>query len=450
MKEIKESLRKLKPLLGKRADALWYSYLFSDSKENERDIIRILADKQAKVNYNEEIRLPPPEKELLEGEYYLGDVYYAQDFFSKFGLREDEWIKHLLITGMTGTGKTNTSSLILEQLKKKNKPFLVFDWKKNYRELLQLEEFKDTVVYTVSSDVLPFYFNPLIPPKGTDPKHWLAKLVDVLGHAYFVAHGVEFFFRNAIDWLYKKCKVYEGSETYPVFKDIIPLFNKHYARGREMLWLASAKRVLSSLTFEGLLGNVVNTRINNNNLDELLNKNVILELDKLSDHDKVFLIEILLSWIYEYRKNRGADEKFKHAILIEEAHHVLSGRKERVKGEETIIETIIRMIREYGESIIIIDQEPNKLSDSIKANTYCKITFNLGNGKDVSDIAKCLELDSTEKTYIDKLDVGQAIVKLKGRCKEPFLVKFPKFNITKGMVRDDDLRLLKQFQINSS
>ena len=27
-----------------------------------------------------------------------------------------------------------------------------------------------------------------------------------------------------------------------------------------------------------------------------------------------------------------------------------------------------------------MDQEPSKLSDSIKANTYTKITFNLGNG----------------------------------------------------------------------
>jgi DNA helicase HerA-like ATPase len=424
--------------LGKRVDALWYSYLISDDKNNERDILRILADKKANDNYNDEIILPPSDKESLEGEYYFGDVVYADKLFSEFGLREDEWIKHVLITGMTGTGKTNTSFLILKQLKAKNKPFLVFDWKKNYRELLQLEEFQDTVVYTVSSDVLPFYFNPLIPPKGTDPKHWLAKLIDVLGHAYFVAHGVEYFFRSAIDQLYKKYKVYEGSEIWPVFKDMISIFNKQYARGREMLWLASAKRVLSSLTFEGLLGNVVNVRVQNN-LDGLLNKNVILELDKLSDHDKIFLIEILLTWINEYRKNQGIDERFKHAIVIEEAHHVLSGRKERAVGEETIIETVIRMIREYGESVIVIDQEPSKLSDSIKANTYCKITFNLGNGKDIADIAKCLELDSTEKSYIDKLDVGQAIVKLKGRCKEPFLIKFPKFKIVKGMIKDNDL-----------
>lgn len=439
MKEIKESLRRLKPLLGKRVDALWYSFLASDSKTSERDILRILADKQVRDNYNDDIILPPDDKETLEGEYYLGDVIYADKVFSKFGLRENEWIKHVLITGMTGSGKTNTAFLILKQLKEKNKPFLVFDWKRNYRELLQLDEFKDTIVYTVSSNILPFYFNPLIPPKGTDPKHWLARLVDILSHAYFVAHGVEFFFRNAIDWLYKKYKVYEGSEIYPVFKDIIPLFNKYYAKGREMLWLASAKRVLSSLTFEGLLGNVINVRARNN-LDELLNKNIVLELDMLSDHDKVFLIEVMLSWIYEYRKNQGINESFKHVILIEEAHHVLSGRKERAKGEETIIETVIRMIREYGESIIVIDQEPNKLSDSIKANTYCKITFNLGNGKDVSDIAKCLELNEKEKSYIDKLEVGEAIVKLKGRCKEPFLIKFPKSEIIKGIVKDNHIK----------
>jgi hypothetical protein len=34
-----------------------------------------------------------------------------------------------------------------------------------------------------------------------------------------------------------------------------------------------------------------------------------------------------------------------------------------------------------------------KLSDSINANTYTKITFNLGNGKDILDISACMMLE---------------------------------------------------------
>lgn len=57
-------------------------------------------------------------------------------------MREKEWTRHMLITGMTGVGKTNLSFHLLRELKRHGKPFLVFDWKKNYRDLLQLNEFK--------------------------------------------------------------------------------------------------------------------------------------------------------------------------------------------------------------------------------------------------------------------------------------------------------------------
>ena len=34
----------------------------------------------------------------------------------------------------------------------------------------------------------------------------------------------------------------------------------------------------------------------------MLDQNVVLELDTLSDSDKVFLTEAFILWIYEYRK----------------------------------------------------------------------------------------------------------------------------------------------------
>lgn len=291
----------------------------------------------------------------------------------------------------------------------------------------------------LGSTISPFYFNPLIPPQGVDIKLWLGRLIDVINHAYFAGHGVEFFLRKAIDELYKSFGIYEGKNVYPTFRDVERLLKKEYVKGREMLWMASVKRILASLSFPGLLGDVVNVR-KQVSIHRLLTNNVILEMDQLATSDKVFFIEALLLWIYEYRKNQGKREKFKHAILIEEGHHVLSSKREREKGEETVIEALLRMIREFGESVIVIDQEPNKLSDSIKANTYCKITFNLGNGKDIIDMAKCMNLDKEQIRFIDKLDVGQAIVKLKGRCSEPFLVHFPKVEINKGAVDDKALR----------
>ena len=212
--------------------------------------------------------------------------------------------------------------------------------------------------------------------------------------------------------------------------DLEKLLQKEFVRGREMLWMSSAKRVLASLTFSGLLGETLNVR-QQPNLDQLLNQQVVLEMDNLATIEKILLVEALLLWIYHYRKNQLQRERFKHAIVIEEAHHILSGKKEFQLGEETIIETIIRMIREFGESIIVIDQEPSKLSNSIMANTNCKICFNLGHGKDINSMAESMNLTIDEMRYIDRLKVGEAIVKLKYRFTEPVHVKIPLVPVNK-------------------
>ncbi len=436
MIEIRELLQKLEPLIGSRTKELWKLRLFSKDEKTAYEnttLLRLLADRKAKIDYRDEIRLPPPSPDILKGEYQMGSVLYPDSEYAEFGLRESEFIKHTLIVGITGAGKTNLTFHLLQELAKKGKPFLVFDWKRNYRALKQLPEFQNLRIIRLGGKECEFRFNPLIPPPLVDPKNWMAMLVDVIKHAFFVAHGVEYLFRKGIDYLYEQFGIYQGRQEYPTFIDLEKILQKEFVRGREMLWMSSAKRSLASLTFSGLLGEVLNCR-QHHDFENLLKHQVIIEMDNLATIEKIFLIESLLLWIYHFRKNQAIRETFKHAIVIEEAHHVLSGKKELALGEETIMETIIRIIREFGEAVIAIDQEPSKISNSILANTNCKISFNLGNGKDISVMAKCMNLDNEEQRYIDKLKIGHAIVKMKERFHEPIHVEFPLMPINKSLI----------------
>ena len=434
IEEIKQLLRKLEPVLGRRAKGLWYLNLLSRDPKTDRDnesLLRLLVDKKVKQDYQERIRLPPPDSEELQGEYYIGSVIYPDKEFGKFGLRENEFINHILITGMTGTGKTNLAFQILRELKKQDKPFLIFDWKKNYRDLQQLPEFRNLKVIQLGSPGCKFKFNPLIPPPGIDAKHWMGMLVDVMKHSFFVGHGVEYYLRKGIDHLYKQYGIYQGAKSYPTFIDLERFLRKEYVRGREMLWMASVKRVLASMIFPGLMGEIFNVR-QHQKIAEVLKQDIVIEMDNLATIEKIFFIEAFLLWIYEFRKNEGKREEFKHAIVIEEAHHVMSRKKEFKYGEETIIETIIRMIREFGESVMVLDQEPGKVSDSIMANTNCKMCFTLGNGHDIAVIAKAMNLTKEEKRMIDKLNTGHAMVKLKQRVDEPIQVRILLIKLDKG------------------
>jgi len=120
--------------------------------------------------------LVPPFQQQAWGDYPLGHVLYCGKQLYPFGLRENEWIQHMAILGRSGGGKTNLGFQLLTELKRKGKPFLVFDWKRNYRDLLALPEFRDVEVYTIGRNIAPLTFNPLqsAHPPGRDQSQDLA------------------------------------------------------------------------------------------------------------------------------------------------------------------------------------------------------------------------------------------------------------------------------------
>ena len=259
--EIEEKLRKLAPLGRERSELAWRFYLSGESQERQEtdDLLDILLFQQIQKGYQREIFLDPPPPGDCAGEYPFGVVLYPPGKpFSAFGLREDDWIKHILIVGMTGAGKTNLAFSLLAELRKRAKPFLVFDWKRNYRDLLQLPMMRDTKVFTVGREVVPFRFNPLIPPPGVSPGEWLMKLIDVLKHAYFVGEGVEYLLRVAIDEVYTECGLHDGSvKGTPLFYRVQEFIHQQRLQGRMSLWKASVLRVLGSLCFRHGLGPIL-------------------------------------------------------------------------------------------------------------------------------------------------------------------------------------------------
>ncbi|MGB3479886.1 MAG: DUF87 domain-containing protein [bacterium] len=438
---VKQLCRKLKPIVGTRVDQIWQAYLIEDDKGKEEieEYLQLLSasvisDKLEK----DEIFLFPPSGEMASGKYYIGDVLYNKKRLYPFALREKEWIQHAGIFGRSGAGKTNLGFSLVLELIKKNKPFMIFDWKRNYRDLIVLPGFSDLLVATIGRNVVPFRFNPLIPPKGTDPHTWLKKIIEVIAHSYFLGEGVMYLLQKAINSVYRRFGVYDGKVSqYPTFRDVLRWFDKYEAKGREANWLSSTLRAISTICF-GEMNRLTNT--GNQQIEELLSKRVILELDALTQSDKIFFIESLLLWIHHYRLREKEREVFKHAVIIEEAHHILSGEKTGLTGGESIMETTFREIREFGESLIILDQHPCQISLPALGNTYTTIVMNLKHKKDVSAIAQCMMLDSSEKDYPGNLEVGEAIVRLQGRIMKPFLVKVPEFEIKKGAVTDEMLR----------
>lgn len=161
-----------------------------------------------------------------------GTAAYAGKPLYEFGIREAECIQHIACFGRTGAGKTNMGFLLFRQFHKKGKPILVFDWKKNYRDLLALPGFQDLEVYTIGQGLAPLSFNPLIPPPGTQPKTWLKKIIQVIAHAYMLGNGVLYMLQQALDAVYEEHGVYTGQvKTFPTFRDVLAKVQNREAHG---------------------------------------------------------------------------------------------------------------------------------------------------------------------------------------------------------------------------
>lgn len=438
--EVQEICRKLKPIIGKRADQYWLAYLAEDykGKQELEIVLRLLEAKLLGSNVElPDVHLSSPPAHIAEGTYALGQVEYANTVKHPFGLREDELIQHTAIFGRSGAGKTNTVFHVIENFLNHKKPFLIFDWKRNYRDLLATRK-EEIRVYTVGREITPFVFNPLIPPEGTDAAVWLKKLIEIIAGSYYLGEGVMFLLQEAIHAVYQELGVYTRTpQRYPTFNDVLKWLYDHPVKGRQALWMDSTMRGIKSVCF-GHMGKVVNTGVQPN-LAALLETNVILELDGLTNADKTLITQALLLWIHHYRLAQPNRETFKHAIIIEEAHHILH-KQPGGRGGEAITETVLREIRELGEAIVLVDQHPSMISLPALGNTYATITMNLKHASDVSAIAAAMLMQTEEKEVLGLLPVGSAVVKLQGRWPRAFRIRVPYKNIPKGAINDARLK----------
>ena len=434
---VRDLCRQLKPVIGDQAERIWMAYVAEEEagKAQIQDYLELLAAQKFHSQLDTDgPGLVPPQMQDAAGEYQLGSVCYNSQDLHLFGLRENEWTQHVGVFGRSGAGKTNLGFLIVQQLLAKGKPTLIFDWKRNYRDLLSLPGFENMAVYTIGRPASPLSFNPLVPPPGTNPKTWLKKLISVVAHAYMLGNGVLYLFQETLDQVYEEAGVYNGSvERWPTFRDVLHVLKRRETSGREAGWASSALRALASLCF-GEMDTLVNQ--DNDNLEELLTRPVILELDALTQSDKVFFVQALLLWIHHYRMSQPIREDFKHAIVIEEAHHILSNERHALVGGQSVMDITFREIREFGEAMITLDQHPSQISMPALGNTYATFCFNLKHKTDVSAMAQAMLLKDEEKDILGNLQLGQAVVRLQGRSVKPFLISVPEFHIQKGAFTD--------------
>ena len=440
--QIEQLCKKLKPVIGKKADTLWYIYLAEDDKGRKNIVldIEIIAEKYLKINplAKEQILLTPPSINDSQGDFLLGDVVYNEKKHHKLYLRPENFIKQIGIFAITGEGKTNLAYLLALQLLKSKNNFMVIDWKRSWRNLLSLKdkhpELKNVEVFTIGRDVLPFLWNPFRCPPGADKNLWISAIAESLEKSHLSGPGVANYFIKIYPKLFKGLT----KDFYPNFYDGKREIESIRAYDRELGWKQTALRIFNSFTM-GSSSKAFNSR-NPIKLENLLENSVILELDlEMPKPLRIFFSEIVLRWIHLYRLSQGETEKLRHVLFLEEAHNLFS-QTGFYKENNNSLENIYREIRAFGQGIVSITQHPSLLPTYLLGNCHTQIYLGLQHADDIRTARKSLFLKYDEESYPNMLNVGECIVKIKNRV-EPCLAKVPLVPIKKGVIDDSWLKI---------
>ena len=406
-------LRKLEPLIPEKVRH-WRRAKQVADPETKAWLDRVIAEAAYHElgEFPDKLLLSLPPKQRAKGAFHLGAILYDKPRW-EFGISSSELLQNLAIFGRSGGGKTNTVFHIIKQVSERKIPWLFWDWKRTARHLIP--QIKGTVrLFTPGRSLSPFVFNPFIVPPGMESHVYITQLVDVMASAFTLGDGARSILQKSIAACYDR-----GIEA-PTIDDIKQEVEKIPDKQRVVGWKLSTMRALDSLAFSGVAGTTRTTQ--EEHAKALLESQTIIELDALADSTKQFLIPILSLWLYAVRLASPSREKLSLVLIIEEAHHVLFRSEHHSK--ESVMNRLLRQCREIGIGIIVVDQHPHLISSAALGNTYTSICLNLKDPTDINKAAGLSQVPEYEKRYFSMLPVGQGIVKLQDRWRQPFLVQF--------------------------
>ena len=407
----------------------WYS-------PNELGLIAGLPEKEVVgLALNEEVefglnaKIPDKGEELIS----LGKlVQSGNEIDTKVYLEKSALNKHIFITGVTGTGKTTTcQKLLLES----ELPFLVIEpAKTEYRILMNNPRTEDILIFTLGNDkVAPFRLNPFEFFEGES----ITSRVDMLKAAMEASFDMEAAIPQIIESAMYSCyedygwnidtdeneKIEnpydEGVYSFPTLEDLlnkieIEVTKHNFDDKLKKDYIGSITARLQGLLV-GSKGQMLNSR-RSIDFRELIEKKVVLEIEGIKNGTEKSLIMgfILTNLCEALRAKYNKDKHFKHITLIEEAHRLLSkytpGDSLNKKNSVETFADMLAEVRKYGESLIIADQIPNKMTPEVLKNTNTKIVHKIFAEDDKEAIGNTISLSKEQKDFLSSLPTGRAIV----------------------------------------
>jgi len=377
----------------------------------------------------------------------VGKLYnYEKEFTVDFNLDIEKFTGHVFVTGSTGSGKSNATYTIIEQLAKEGKNYMVIEPAKGeYKDVFGNN--KDVTVYSTNPELSHLLqLNPFSFPKEIHIYEHIDRLIEILNSCWTMEAAMPAFLKEAVvqmyinkGWDLESSKNLIQENGFPTFKDLadlLPILIKNSAFSDEVKGNYTGALVtrVKSMT-NGLLKLIFTQKEIASN--KLFDENVIVDLSRVASAEtKSLLMGILFMKLQEYRMSTStsSNAKLKHVAIIEEAHNLIKrtsseqsqgGANLQGKSVEMISNAIAEM-RTYGQGFVLADQAPGLLDPSAIRNTNTKICLRLPFKEDRELVGKAMNLTDDQINELAKLKTGVAAV-YQNDWQEAVLCKFSQF-----------------------
>ena len=360
----------------------------------------------------------------------LGKVHHmGVDEYLDVNIDIQSLASHTFITGSTGAGKSNVIYKIVDELCKKNVPFLVVESAKGeYKHIFGSRE--DVNVFGTNASKTPLLkINPFRFPADVHVLEHIDRMIEIFNVCWPMYAAMPAVLKDAVERAYRSAgwnldnsSNHYGEELFPNFSDLlIQLYrvinDSDFSQELKSNYIGALVTRVKSLT-NGINGQIFVS----DEIDDtiLFDRNTIIDLSRVaSSETKAMIMGILIMRLQEYRMSEGGINKpLKHITVLEEVHNLLkrtsteqSTESSNILGKSVeMLANSIAEMRTYGEGFIIADQSPNMLDMSVIRNTNTKIILRLPDFSDRELVGKSAGLTEEQINELSRLSVGVAAV----------------------------------------
>ena len=369
------------------------------------------------------------------GSLFLGKDNNGYDVYFPLSLLP----KHAFVSGVPGSGKTNTMHHITSSLWKDHGiPFLVLEpAKQEYRALANDPDMKAMYLFSPNADMsFPLHINPFEMPKGTLVAEHIRRLCSVFEGAFPLEPPMPFLLDTAIEAVYRELgwipeHVYNGDEKQDDGKKrALPTMSMLYRRLEQELKstqysdevrgnLESALKVRIGSLLRREMGDVFDVPESTFTPEKWLEVPAVIELESMGTGPANFLTLMLCSLIRETLKvNPRFDGDVRHVIFIEEAHNLIGPESEEQTGADAdpkqaataFVVKMLAEVRALKEGIVIADQLPTVMAQEVLKNTGLKIGLRITSADDRSLLGSTMAASALQLEQMSTFAVGEALI----------------------------------------